>query len=67
MSRKLDWADQEARKLAKALSLRDEPTAVALIAATLRLAHSRGVSEGIDRVDAALKQRGETSGSGSSS
>ena len=63
MSRKLDWADKEARRMAVALDITNE-TAIALLAAELRLARQLGISEGIDKadaaVDAAFKKRGET-------
>lgn len=56
MSRKLDWADKEARILAIALRLNsDATTERALIAATLRLAYQRGVGDELDRLEARFK------------
>lgn len=44
MSRKMDWADKEARKLADALGLDgDDTTGRALLAASLRLAYMHGL------------------------
>lgn len=52
MSRKLDWADKEARILAIALGIGSEnETAKALLAVTLRLAYQRGGNDELNRAN----------------
>ena len=61
MSRKMDWADKEAKKLADGLGInRDDKSARALITVTMRLAFEKGASDGIERVKVALNLKETT-------
>lgn len=53
---KPDWADLEARTLQSYLAMCTAEEGLELIADYLRLAHASGVLEGIDRIDADLKE-----------
>lgn len=65
MSRKMDWADKEARTLADALGIKgDDRSSRALILVTLKLTFEKGVSAGIDRAHAIVDELDLTSQKG---